>query len=335
MRQFQTSNDPAHCIVNGICEPAEDCVSCPADCAQASGALCGNGLCEGGDGENCLTCPADCAGKQTGSAAKQFCCGFDDGQATGPIGCGVDISDDRCIDASSDLFCRPTTVLSACCGDKLCEGGEAIASCEVDCDPNACTPSEPRTETSCGDGEDNDCDGQTDMADPDCIDTDGDGLSDVYENTVLGTDPGNVDTDGDGLADGASGVVSTETYPKGIDADSDDYVDGEQTLGTFANDGDSDDDLLDDGLEVENGSNPLDAGSWPNLADGDVAPYGAPDNQVTAGDLSVAVELALGLKATRALELAHGDLGVPDGVINARDILLLLQMLQAPQGSSE
>ena len=52
-------------------------------------------------------------------------------------------------------------------------------------------------------------------------------------------------------------------------------------------------------------------------------------------DLSVAVELALGLKATRALELAHGDLGVPDGVINARDILLLLQMLQAPQGSSE
>jgi spore coat protein A len=80
MRQFQTTHDPAGCTINGVCEEGEDCVSCPADCAEVSGALCGNGLCEAGDGENCDNCPADCAGKQKGAASKQFCCGFDDGQ---------------------------------------------------------------------------------------------------------------------------------------------------------------------------------------------------------------------------------------------------------------
>ena len=159
MRQFQASYDPAYCDNDGSCDPGEDCQSCPNDCAQDSGALCGNGLCEAGDLENCLTCPADCAGKQTGGAQNQFCCGYDNGQVTNPIGCGIDVADDRCIDSSDNLFCRETVRLSACCGDKLCEGAETISSCANDCDPNACTPSEPGVENSCSDAQDNDCDG--------------------------------------------------------------------------------------------------------------------------------------------------------------------------------
>jgi hypothetical protein len=168
MRQFQASFDPANCNNNGICESGEDCKSCAADCDQVDGNLCGNGLCEAGNGENCVTCPDDCAGKQKGSAQNQFCCGFDDGQVSGPIGCGVDANDDRCIDASAGLACRVTARLMACCGDALCEGAETISSCAVDCDPNACQASEPGSEVTCDDGEDNDCDGLTDAADPDC-----------------------------------------------------------------------------------------------------------------------------------------------------------------------
>jgi len=161
MRQFQTTNDPANCNNNGSCDFGEDCQSCPADCAQVSGASCGNGLCEGGDGENCATCPEDCAGKQKGSAQNQFCCGFDDGQVTNPIGCGVDVADDRCIDSSSNLFCRDTARVSACCGDSLCEGQETITSCANDCDPNAtCTPTGV-SEALCN-GVDDDCDVQID-----------------------------------------------------------------------------------------------------------------------------------------------------------------------------
>jgi spore coat protein A len=171
MRQFQTTNDPANCVVNGVCEEGEDCVSCPADCAEVSGALCGNGLCEAGDGENCVTCPADCAGKQKGAASKQFCCGFDDGQVTNPnpFGCRTDTNGNSCIDASSNTFCREAVRVSACCGDKLCEGQETASSCAVDCAvaPPVCTPTED-PELSCFDGLDNDCDESIDCADVDC-----------------------------------------------------------------------------------------------------------------------------------------------------------------------
>ena len=132
MRQFQATHDPANCVVNGVCDFGEDCVSCPLDCAQVSGALCGNGLCEGGDGEDCSSCPEDCAGKTKGKNA--FCCG-------GDIGCGVDANDDRCVDAGANLFCRMDLRVSACCGDALCEGQEDVQGqnpdtyCQIDCNP--------------------------------------------------------------------------------------------------------------------------------------------------------------------------------------------------------
>jgi hypothetical protein len=168
MRQFQTTG--GQCNNNGTCEFLEDFTSCPNDCPQLSGALCGNGLCEAGDGENCVTCAEDCAGKQKGGQNNQFCCGFDDGQVNNPIGCGVDVNDDRCISAADNLFCRVTARLSAMCGDRLCEGQETVANCAIDCDPNAvvCIPDEPGTEVTCNDGQDNDCDGLIDTADPDC-----------------------------------------------------------------------------------------------------------------------------------------------------------------------
>ena len=135
MRQFQTVNDPASCVVDGVCGPGEDCVGCPADCAQASGGQCGNGLCEIGDGEDCVSCPLDCAGDQGG--ASPYCCG--DGDGIGPVpNCGFDedgllLLDDRC--TSDGHLCRIEARPAACCGDALCEGGETLASCEVDCIP--------------------------------------------------------------------------------------------------------------------------------------------------------------------------------------------------------
>jgi hypothetical protein len=159
MRQFQATG--GQCDDDEICEPGEDCWSCPGDCAEVSGALCGNGLCEAGDGEDCTNCAEDCAGKAKGP----FCCG---NGGKNPIGCGVDASDDRCIDSRDNLYCRVTVRVSACCGDFMCEGEETVSSCAIDCDPVDCKLTEPYTEVSCDDGVDNDCDGLVDGADPDC-----------------------------------------------------------------------------------------------------------------------------------------------------------------------
>jgi spore coat protein A len=165
MRQFQTTNDPDNCVVNGVCDPGEDCVSCPADCGVVSGALCGNGLCEAGDGENHANCADDCNGKQKGSASKQFSCGWDDDEVTNPVPC----SDPRCIDSSSGWFCREAPRVAACCGDALCEGQETESTCAVDCAPlpAACVPDET-PEASCFDSADNDCDETADCSDTDC-----------------------------------------------------------------------------------------------------------------------------------------------------------------------
>jgi spore coat protein A len=172
MRQFQAINDPANCNNNGSCELGEDCVSCPSDCASVSGAFCGNGLCEAGDGENFNTCPADCAGKQKGSSSRQFSCGFDDGQVTNPIGCGESPDDTRCIDPSANLFCRKAIRVRACCGDAMCEGQETEDSCAVDCAPEppqppVCEPTEV-PEISCFDSLDNDCNEAVDCSDESC-----------------------------------------------------------------------------------------------------------------------------------------------------------------------
>ena len=166
------------------------------------------------------------------------------------------------------------------------------------------------------------------------IDTDGDGLSDDFETNTLGTDPNNVDTDGDGLVDGADGVVSLATLPGGVDNDGDGFVDGEQDLNTNPTLVDTDGDQLSDGLEVANNSDPLDANSWPNLADGDLAPLGSSDGVINAADYLIAQRIVLGQISANPLQLAHGDLypvGMPDGVINASDLILLLQLIEPAQ----
>ena len=163
-------------------------------------------------------------------------------------------------------------------------------------------------------------------------DSDGDGLSDDFETNILGTDPNDVDSDGDGLADGAGGIVSLVLFPGGIDKDGDGFVDGEQDLGTNPTLVDSDNDRLPDGLEVIYGSDPLDPYSWPNLADGDLAPLGNPDGLINAADYLIGLRIVLGQLAATPLELAHSDLypiGAPDGVIDVSDLMQLLQLMRA------
>lgn len=150
------------CVVTGcdndaLCDAGEDCNNCPGDCVAASGASCGNGVCEAGDGEDCVTCPADCNGKQNGKVSNRFCCGG--GGGINPVGC----TDARCTKES--FACTDGAAGASCCGDGVCNGVESGCNCAVDCGP---AESNESVGSTCRDGLDNDCDGQADCDDPDC-----------------------------------------------------------------------------------------------------------------------------------------------------------------------
>jgi hypothetical protein len=171
------------CNNNGVCESGEDCNNCANDCisGSTSGAVCGNGICEAGNGENGVNCSADCNSRLGGKPSNRFSCGLNDGYS--PNGCG----DSRCVTGGFQCTEVPVSSDSFCCGDTTCEGAEDSFTCEIDCGAppfcgdGTCDPGEdkcscaedcgvaPTSEAGlCVDGIDNNCGGGTDCADPTC-----------------------------------------------------------------------------------------------------------------------------------------------------------------------
>lgn len=147
-------------------------------------------------------------------------------------------------------------------------------------------------------------------------DMDGDGLIGLAEAGQRSSNF-NVDTDGDGFVDGLDGVVSVVTHPRPPywDIDGGGYVDGELSYGTKPDD-------------------PNDRPGKP----GDVAPFGAPDGRITAGDATLEAQLIA--DPTKLFELPAGQKRAitgpardanQDSNLDAADVLKVLQ--DAAQGT--
>jgi streptogramin lyase len=161
------------------------------------------------------------------------------------------------------------------------------------------------------------------------VDTDGDGIPDASDPY-----PNNVDGDGDGLVDGSDGVVSTATYA-GIDKNGDGFVDGEDLNANGVVDSgetdptnpDTDGDGFIDGDEVYYASDPLSQTDTP--ANGDINE----DGVVNAADVLLATRIVMGQYTPTTDEAVRADVApwngsypVPDGLINAGDLLRIQRM---------
>jgi len=96
-----------------------------------------------------------------------------------------------------------------------------------------------------------------------CVDTDGDGLTDLAEHRIHKTKPDNADTDGDKVSDSLE-IHRYRTSPLKADTDGDLLDDGDEiSRGLSPVLADSDGDGFIDGIEIAHGSNARDACSQP------------------------------------------------------------------------
>jgi hypothetical protein len=168
----------------GVCDKAEHCngssAACPPDALQPAGVVCRASLGACDPAETCTgtaaACPVDrltapgtvCRAALSVCDVAEICTGVDPA-------CPADAWQPQ------GFLCRAST--GACDPAESCTG--LTGSCPADlhdpdnhscsgpggrgyCWKGACTPCQTSSESTCNDGQDNDCDGKVDCQDPDC-----------------------------------------------------------------------------------------------------------------------------------------------------------------------
>lgn len=192
-------------------------------------------------------------------------------------------------DTNSMVINAPATITAVFVADNPDLDGDGILN--TDETANGTDPNNPDTD---GDGENDGAETGTDPSNP--LDTDGDGIIDALESSIL-------DTDNDGVNNEADPANTDPCIPNvnagPCDQDSDGLTNTEETAeGTNPTNPDTDGDGINDGTEVDNGTDPLDLCDPPNalpacnidtdgdgLLDGQEASIGTdPNNPDTDGD---------------------------------------------------
>ncbi len=155
---FQTGQSGETNCFDGIDNDGDGLMDCADnDCAGVT-----NGACATGQPGICSTGTLTCQGGAEVCAA--------DNQPGAEV---CDNEDNDCDGIVDENLIRPTT-----CGTGECSGNTGTETCSAGlwgndtCDPLAgAVPEGPAGDQTCGDSFDNDCDGLTDISDPDCVGT--------------------------------------------------------------------------------------------------------------------------------------------------------------------
>ena len=134
--------DPDCLCGNDLCEPGEDCDSCPKDCISDTGSgtcgACFKGVCNG-------DCHPNKEGPDCADCSPSYCCG-----------------DSFCEGNENSGNCEIDCGSGPGCGDGICDPGENSCNCQLDC---GAAPGTEIPNATCSDGLDNDCDGSIDCSD--------------------------------------------------------------------------------------------------------------------------------------------------------------------------
>lgn len=166
------------------------------------------------------------------------------------------------------------------------------------------------------------------------LDADGDGYNHDTDNCPLVSNSTQADLDGDGIGDACDDDIDGDglsnaqeavlgTDPRKPDTDGDGLTDSAEanTYGTNPLLADTDGDGLTDGAEVNT------YGTSPTVSNkGDLTPSGIPDGQVNASDLMMLMRFVEQLQVPTARDLILGDMN-GDNILDIRDVLLLRRQL--------
>jgi len=183
------SNCASDCLTgcgDGACSGEETKISCPGDC-KAQGQICGDGVCEPGDGgavacpqdcdkacgncscqpgEDYLNCPVDCG--YCGDGICSLCSGTGETLQTCPADCknpedgtckgvvcndGNSCTSDSCVTGQGCVYVPAAGVCddaNACTIGDACSDGECLPGAETECsDGNVCTSADCDTAAGC------------------------------------------------------------------------------------------------------------------------------------------------------------------------------------------
>src|SRR5439155_7638025 len=114
---------------------------------------------------------------------------------------------------------KQTDLCTGCAPDSDGDGAVDPLEVAVGSDPNnnASTPEFVGYGTSCSDGIGNNGDGTVDSADPNCVDSDGDGLPNRYDNCPTVANFGWSDVNGNGVGDLCDPDADGDTFSNNLE----------------------------------------------------------------------------------------------------------------------